>query len=240
MPEQKQILSKEKTLWAIHGNVSPAEDGDTRSVMYEVDFYKALKEYSQQSAGLRWVKASESGLPTIEVVTLEQLIEHGRNNGANIVNDMPWSFRYKEHSVTHENDDCYLVGWFSVRCTKKNPIVLFNDKVFNYWEKLGRLNIRNNLTPDTLICAEGKWCWFSDNGRGWVRVVPEELKYIEWLDESASPEAVDDKFEFVEWIAKEGYGMSGYDVGKWKKSGEAWGDLITTSELYQLFLKSKQ
>lgn len=45
----------------------------------------------------------------IEAITFDELVEHGRSNGGNIVNGMPWSFKYKGHPVTHENDDCYLI-----------------------------------------------------------------------------------------------------------------------------------
>jgi len=45
----------------------------------------------------------------IEAITFDELVQHGRDNGANIVNDMPWSFSYKGHAITHENDQCYLI-----------------------------------------------------------------------------------------------------------------------------------
>jgi hypothetical protein len=45
----------------------------------------------------------------IEAITFDELVEHGRNNGGNIVNGMPWSFNYNGHPVTHENDECYLI-----------------------------------------------------------------------------------------------------------------------------------
>jgi hypothetical protein len=45
----------------------------------------------------------------IEAITFEEFVEFGRQNGGNIVDGMPWSFNYKGHSVTHENDECYLV-----------------------------------------------------------------------------------------------------------------------------------
>lgn len=45
----------------------------------------------------------------IEAITFDELVEYGRNNGANIVNDIPWSFNYNGHPVTHENDRCYLI-----------------------------------------------------------------------------------------------------------------------------------
>jgi hypothetical protein len=45
----------------------------------------------------------------IEAITFTELVQFGRDNGANIVNDMPWSFQYKGHPITHENDECYLI-----------------------------------------------------------------------------------------------------------------------------------
>jgi hypothetical protein len=45
----------------------------------------------------------------IEAVTFDEFIEYGKNNGANIVNGMPWSFNYNGHPVTHENNECYLI-----------------------------------------------------------------------------------------------------------------------------------
>lgn len=45
----------------------------------------------------------------IEAITFDALVEHGKTNGGNIVNGMPWSFAYKGHPITHENDECYLI-----------------------------------------------------------------------------------------------------------------------------------
>lgn len=45
----------------------------------------------------------------IEAITFDELVEFGKNNGGNIVNDMPWSFNYGGHPITHENDECYLI-----------------------------------------------------------------------------------------------------------------------------------
>lgn len=45
----------------------------------------------------------------IEAITFDEFIEYGKNNGANIVKDMPWSFNYNGHPVTHEDDERYLI-----------------------------------------------------------------------------------------------------------------------------------
>lgn len=45
----------------------------------------------------------------IEAITFDELVQYGRDHGANIVGGMPWSFQYAGHPITHENDDCYLI-----------------------------------------------------------------------------------------------------------------------------------
>lgn len=45
----------------------------------------------------------------IEAITFDELVEYGKSNGGNIVNNMPWSFDYKGQPITHENDNCYLI-----------------------------------------------------------------------------------------------------------------------------------
>lgn len=46
----------------------------------------------------------------IEAITFEEFVQYGRDNGANIVNGMPWSFSYNGHAISHENDQCYLIN----------------------------------------------------------------------------------------------------------------------------------
>lgn len=45
----------------------------------------------------------------IEAITFEEFVQYGHENGGNIVNGMPWSFKYNGYPVTHENDECYLI-----------------------------------------------------------------------------------------------------------------------------------
>ena len=45
----------------------------------------------------------------IEAISFDELVEYGKQNAANIVNDMPWSFEYMGQPITHENDACYLI-----------------------------------------------------------------------------------------------------------------------------------
>jgi hypothetical protein len=56
-----------------------------------------------------------------EAVSFDELVAHGIASGANVVHPaaggrrMPWAFEWQGQHVTHENDDCYLVGEHSVR-----------------------------------------------------------------------------------------------------------------------------
>lgn len=45
----------------------------------------------------------------IEAITFEELVKHGLENDANVVNEIPWSWNYNGHAITHENDQCYLI-----------------------------------------------------------------------------------------------------------------------------------
>ena len=52
-----------------------------------------------------------------KVLSFDDLVEYGKDSGAPLVDGMPWSFSFEGHPVTHENDQCYLVGAESHRFT---------------------------------------------------------------------------------------------------------------------------
>lgn len=45
----------------------------------------------------------------VEAITFDEFVEYGKGCAKNIVSGMPWSFDYKGHPITHENDQCYLI-----------------------------------------------------------------------------------------------------------------------------------
>lgn len=49
--------------------------------------------------------------PIVEAVTFNEFVEYGRAHGGNIVNGMPWHFKYEGHPVTHETDELYLIPY---------------------------------------------------------------------------------------------------------------------------------
>ena len=51
----------------------------------------------------------ETNLGYWKQLNFNALIQHGKENGANIVNGMPWSWKINGKSITHERDDLYLV-----------------------------------------------------------------------------------------------------------------------------------
>lgn len=42
-------------------------------------------------------------------ITFDELIQHGKDNWANIVNGMPWSWEINGKTITHENDSRYII-----------------------------------------------------------------------------------------------------------------------------------
>lgn len=49
----------------------------------------------------------------VEAITFDDLVAYGLENGANVVNGMPWSFSYQGVPISHENDDTYLINTVS-------------------------------------------------------------------------------------------------------------------------------
>lgn len=51
----------------------------------------------------------EDNLELNKQITFDDLVQHGRDNGANIVNGMPWHWKINGKAITHENDKCYII-----------------------------------------------------------------------------------------------------------------------------------
>lgn len=66
--------------------------------------------------------------PIVEAITFEELVQHGLDNGANIENGMPWSWNYKGHPITHENDRCYLISPFDNNRMTPDDMLVTTDK----------------------------------------------------------------------------------------------------------------
>ena len=63
----------------------------------------------------------------VEAVTFDELVEYGLKHTNNIYNNMPWSFEFMGIPVTHETDDCYIVG--RERFTRNHLLVIKDNEV---------------------------------------------------------------------------------------------------------------
>jgi hypothetical protein len=67
----------------------------------------------------------------LEAMSFDELIEYGRTQTTNIYNNMPWSFEYLGHPVTHETDDCYIISidGEEVSFTKNKMLIVENNNL---------------------------------------------------------------------------------------------------------------
>lgn len=43
-------------------------------------------------------------------IDFDEFVKYGQVNADSLIDGMPWSFSYKGHPVTHENDNCYFIS----------------------------------------------------------------------------------------------------------------------------------
>lgn len=63
----------------------------------------------------------------VEATTFDELVAYGLTQTDNVYNNMPWSFEFMGIPVTHETDDCYIVG--TERFTRNHLLVIKDDEV---------------------------------------------------------------------------------------------------------------
>ena len=63
----------------------------------------------------------------VEAITFDELVQFGLKHTKNIYNNMPWSFEFMGIPVTHETDDCYIVG--TERFTRNHLLVIKDNEV---------------------------------------------------------------------------------------------------------------
>lgn len=64
----------------------------------------------------------------VEAMTFGELIHYGLTQTENVYNNMPWSFEYMGIPITHETDDCYIIGG-TERFTKNHLLVIKNNEI---------------------------------------------------------------------------------------------------------------
>ena len=63
----------------------------------------------------------------VEAITFDELIQYWLKHTMNIYNNMPWSFEFMGVPVTHETDDCYIVG--TEEFTKNHLLVIKDNEI---------------------------------------------------------------------------------------------------------------
>ena len=64
----------------------------------------------------------------VEAMTFDELIQYGLTQTENVYNNMPWSFEYMGIPITHETDDCYIIGGAD-RFTKNHLLVKKDNEI---------------------------------------------------------------------------------------------------------------
>lgn len=64
----------------------------------------------------------------VEAITFDELIQYGLTQTDNIYNNMPWSFEYRGIPISHETDDCYIIGDHE-KFTRNQMLVIKGDEV---------------------------------------------------------------------------------------------------------------
>ena len=64
----------------------------------------------------------------VEAMTFDELVQYGLAQTENVYNNMPWSFEYMGVPITHETDDCYIIGG-TERFTKNHLLVIKNNEI---------------------------------------------------------------------------------------------------------------
>lgn len=64
----------------------------------------------------------------VEALTFDELVQYGLTQTDNVYNNMPWSFTYMGIPVTHETDDCYILGG-DIRFTPNQLLVVKDHEI---------------------------------------------------------------------------------------------------------------
>ena len=64
----------------------------------------------------------------VEALTFDELMAYGRTQTDNIYNNMPWSFEFKGVAISHETDDCYIIGAYD-RFTRNHILVVKDNEI---------------------------------------------------------------------------------------------------------------
>ena len=75
----------------------------------------------------------------IKGISFEDFIQFGKEHTDNIVNGMPWSFKFEGYSVTHGSDECYAIllnGGHFINFKKGEILTIQEDGAMKVYDEL--------------------------------------------------------------------------------------------------------
>lgn len=101
----------------------------------------------------------------VEALTFEEFVAYGLTNSDSIVDGIPWSFDYKGHPVTHENDECYLLP--TIETSQLGAKMTTGDMIVTYENGdtivMGEHRFWNNLTHFKKFGTQNMICVYTSN-----------------------------------------------------------------------------
>jgi hypothetical protein len=69
---------------------------------------------------------------SLKAITFAEFVEYGKTQTTNIYNEMPWSFEYEGHPVSHETDSCYIIsdGRAGFHFTPDQTLITWDNEIF--------------------------------------------------------------------------------------------------------------
>lgn len=64
----------------------------------------------------------------VEALNFDELMQYGLTKTENVYNGLPWSFDYMGIPITHETDDCYVIGG-KIKFTKNQMLIIKEDEI---------------------------------------------------------------------------------------------------------------
>lgn len=93
------------------GDPDECRDIASRLSMFQLENLSFALEVEKNNrlGNLKKDSVSDGNLDLRTPLSFDELVQHGLNNGATVVNGMPWSWKINGKAVSHENNECYII-----------------------------------------------------------------------------------------------------------------------------------
>jgi len=147
----------------------------------------------------------------IEAFTFAELVEYGKVNGGDIINEMPQQFEFRGHTITRENDDCYLIPTLegTMRMGRKDMLIVgVNGEIYPCKKNIF------DITYDVVNFTDSKTIFIEAKGLKLnKRLKMDGLKMLKILEKESMPLVFFDP-QYRSILEKQKYGNEGKKRGK--------------------------